>query len=365
MKYKGLVLFLLLGGLLPVNVQAQWYRFLQQAAREGVSVQAAQAAALPRGLERAVAQAQYATVADVTQLSKSLMRVREKDLILRIGALDGTAFVLEETYQGKKYLWGVTATHYLFQKPALKLQNRFRTIPISFEIQGSTGMNDISLFPVSERDVENLAPLHLAAEQPKVGEELFSLGYWNGKIHIDPVRTVKSTSLHRFVTTLDIEPETIREGTCGSPVLNQQGEVVGMHAGNSPRMREGYVIPAQHIRQALQAYHEGHLSETLLFNGTNLGPIAINERIIFVETRKNGETLHRLSVYKRGPCIDYTHLETLLDFSEADQVVLLLQRNPLSTHDTNQNYDEFFIYYDLRTGQITRKPGETHRTPRY
>ncbi len=215
-------------------------------------------------------------------------------------------------------------------------------------------MNDISLFPLPSSLAQEISPLHLATQSVQVGENLHSIAYWNGEIHIDPIRTVKAIEPHRMVTTLDIPAQTKREGTCGSPVLNQAGEVVGMHAGNSARRQEGYVIPVKHIRQALQAYHEGSFQQPLFFRGKNLGSVGINEYIVLAQAYSQGKLLHWVNILHRKQRIDYAHLEKLFNFSNIDQVVLVVERNPLSMKDKEQHYQLFNITYDIRTGVVTR-----------
>ena len=363
------ILFLLFIGLTPL--QAQWYKRLGSVLERGVppasyGLTPGGAALSHATLDRAVlhqTQQRLTHPPTVDPLKKAVFTIKEKDGFLRWAYVDGTAFALEETYQGKKYLWGVTASHYLFTKPAMKHPEHWRSVRVPFVVQGSSGMNDISLFPLPEKFIPEVTPLHLASETPKIGDKLFSIGYWDNKLHIDEVRTVKQISPMQITTTLDIEPGTIREGTCGSPVFNQAGEVVGMHAGNSPRRREGFVVPAEHIRQALVAYHEGQFAQPLILNGVNLGFIAINEQITRVQLFAGKTLLRQFAFTLRKKMIDYEHLENIIDTNGADQVVLEIEQNPLSNVNQKQIYHFFFIIYNLHSGEISRVDGPTYTTP--
>ena len=348
---KRWILVLILSSLC-VSAQAQWYRQLGHL-KVATPQTADQTAQLTR---QAVLQA---------QLENSLLRIQEKDWLFRLASLEGTGFVIEENYQGKKYLWGVTASHYLFQKPAIKAPQG-KTTRVPFEIQGNVATNDISLFLIPENLADFVTPLHLADTPITVGDELYSAGYWNKHIHVDKSRKVQEITKTRVVTSLDIEPETIREGTCGSPVLNQAGEVVGMHCGNSAERQLGYMIPVQNIRNALVAYHQnGLFLEELWFNGIDLGPIAINEQLVEVEVFEKGTSIKRFGVFLRRRNLDYNHLEKLADLTGGDRIIFTLERGPLSTKTPDRKYHERRIIYDVQTGHITLEEGESHSVPRY
>ncbi len=338
-------------------LHAQWYKHLGAPFRNTSAAQARLSVALQK-------QARIRTAAQVqTAPEQSIFRIQEKNLFLRWGSLEGTAFALEETYQGKKYLWGVTVSHYLFQKPALKLAG-CQAIPVSFDIQGNAGMNDISLFLLPPQVAEQITPLQLADQPAQQGDELSSIGYWNGEIHLDVKRIVQEVTQTRFITSLQLDPDFAREGTCGSPVLNREGQVVGVHAGNSRKRQTGIVLPAQHIRQALAAYHQqGNFEQELLFNGISLGALHINESISSIEIMNGSTVLHYIRLGTRAKLVNYAHLEDLLDTAGADRLILWIEKNPLSTHEKDHHYYEWTIEYDLKSGQITRTPAQRLQFP--
>lgn len=341
------------------TMYAQWYKGM-------LSSKALNAEVLESSIARSVLRHMPGTPAAVSQVERAVFRLREQNFFSRVTYPDGTGFVLEEEYQGKRYLWGVTTSHYLFERPAIKLPDRFFTIYVPFEIQGSIGKNDISVFRIPPQIADKVTALKLAPKEAKMGEHVFSVGYWNRKIHVDQDRVITQITPTKMETTLDIDKETVREGTCGSPVLNRKGEVVGVHAGNSPVRQVGFVLPARYIRQALEAYHHnGVLEEELVFNGKSLGPININERIIKIEAYQEGKMLRRVTVYLRRKQTDYAHLEKLIDTSDADRVVLEIERNPISSHKLDQRFHSFLITYDLKTGDVFHSPLGSYLIPRY
>ena len=197
-------------GIMAVPAQAQWYKQLGTAVEHSIFTRLRQGsverASLPgKALDHAVHQAALKTLPSrVLPAQRAVFVLKERHWILRFGSIEGTAFAIEETYQGKKYVWGVTATHYLFQKPVVKLPPNYRVIRVPFVVQGSPSRNDIALFPIPPKFAKQLVPLKLAAQDAQLNEELSSVGYWKHKIHVDPVRTVQEVAPSRIVTSLDI-----------------------------------------------------------------------------------------------------------------------------------------------------------------
>ena len=356
-RYVFLVLCLLSLCVLPA--QGQWYKRLGATLEHDLpsnlrGMTPAQAG-MSHALEQTVRRAEVTQAVLQHPAQNAIFKIKEREWLFRFVSIQGTGFAIEEVYKGKKYVWGVTATHYGYGKPAIQLDDQHKPIKVPFIIQGSAGRNDVTLFPIPEDLVPALVPLHLAVRETQVGDNLSSVGYWNNKIHVDPVRTVKEINVHQFITSLYIEPTPVREGTCGSPVLNEQGEVVGMHVGNSPRQQVGYVVPVSHIRQALQAYHEGQFSQSLFFNGVEIGKIDINEYIDAIEMYREGLPMQRQSLTHRQKQVDYDHLESLLQNQPfVNRIVFVIERNPLTTLQSDKHFHMAQISYDLKTGQVSR-----------
>ena len=269
-----------------------------------------------------------------------------------------SGFVLEETFQGKTYRWGVTVSHYNFQKPYLQTRNG-KKLPILLLAQGAQGHNDISLFALPQEVEHAFIPMHLATEAPRKGDKLHSFGFFENMPHHESARIVQQVSPHRIITSLQVENKRSREGACGGPVLNEKNEVVGVHAGSSQTRQLGFVLPAQHIQDVLTAYHTQELApQDLVFNGHILGQISINQAISSLALYKGDFPIHTFFTLHNKKEVDYAHLEDLLPNLEADKVVLFIEQTPFSQLEPDQRTRQFTITYHLKTGQITTEPIE-------
>lgn len=271
------------------------------------------------------------------------------------GNMNASAFVFEENYNGKRYLWGATAAHYFLQKPSLE-NSQLGLVPIKIVAQGHYGYNDVALFPIPDNMQKYIQPLKLAEHSAKKGEELISAGYFDDGFQIEKNRVVIKRLPTRILTSLVVEDKLAREGACGGPVINAQGEVVGMHVGSSDRLQAGFVVPVEHFYELLQAYHQqGKSLHSLYFNGKNLGPININEFVQYIEVWQGNKLLDRFDSYPKRALIDYNHLEKWVDVSQADKIVLIIEKVPFSTVQRDQSTHQFEITYDLKTGLVSKQ----------
>ncbi len=267
--------------------------------------------------------------------------------------LTATAFVIEEEFEGQKHLWGVTAAHIarLIQPfPSVWVQEK-HFLPITFSALGNDAMTDIAIFPLPDGWPIPTAPLKLASKKPVVGEKTYSFGFFNRDFYLVPNREVKEVTPNRLVTSLEFTT-TDRGGACGGPLLNEQGEVVGLHIGSSDSKKISFAVPAQEIARLLQAYrHQGRSEQPLLFNGARIANLNINESIVRVRTVTNGRVSGEFVARHREKEIDYTRLETLLPDTNPDEVQIFVSRKAFSFTDKEQK-DLFFL--------LTYRPADQH-----
>lgn len=290
-------------------------------------------------------------------LRNSVFVLQEKHPLIRWVNEHATAtsFILEETYQGKKYVWGVTAAHYYFVRPALQHPAYPAPLRVTFQAQGNEGMTDIVLFPLPV-DMKEVSPLKLATQPVQLGDKLHSVGFFSREFRLEEGRTVQEVTAQRILTSLPPQRGINRVGACGGPVLNAQEEVVGVHVGSTSSGNIGFVVPAAHLQRLLTAYHEGSAPQPLIFNGKELGSIQVNDCILKIQVAHGQEILSTYLPYHREIYLDYTHLEKTIDLEEpknkeADRIFFIIQRAPFSSKNKDKNIHTFKLTYYLKNDQ--------------
>lgn len=347
---------LLLGIYSPVAAQP-WYKIVGQKTQEQL-LQLQKLIVKPVGvstqqLETAILRSFVQTPVTLpAQVEKAIIPLKERNKIMRYFRVPGTAFMIEEIYQGKKYLWGVTATHYGYQQPAVE-KKRFSYTLLQFSAQGNENANDVSIFPIPEELKDKFVPLKLAEKSPARGEELFSLSFFDKQFQYTPNRKVLETSPLRVITSVKADPEICREGECGSPLINQKGEVVGMIVGGSYRRQIGYAVPVENIRDILKAFHQQRqLYKPVLLNDKELLQLNVNEAITRVSVkRQDNSVLTRLTHHQEKE-LDYAHLENFIDLSQAKELTLEIEKTPFSPIENDQQKHIRYVVYNLHTQEI-------------
>ncbi len=241
-------------------------------------------------------------------------------------------------------------------------------------------MLDISLVKFSAEDESLLKPLKVAQTPSQIGDTLFSYGYAVGK-ETKISRTVNAQSFISMRTNQAIEGS--REGFCGSPLLNANGEVVGIHTGtvekegNEPDVSFG--THAQFIQLLVDAYHNnGQAMYDLQLDGHTIAKLNVDEYIsnyrLFDENGKMiaqqnipgkySESLLRGSL-RAHPQAKYMHLTTrkaywesvniyedkispqMLEMTDHSTEFSMLRENRGKTDKTKRQH-----WYNLQTHEI-------------
>lgn len=269
--------------------------------------------------------------------------------------LTASSFVIEETFNGKKQLWGVTAAHVANQlsvRPGIVTQKGI--IPIQVAIQGSPDMTDIALFPIPGELAPYVHPLTLAKQSPAAGTVTHSFGYFHNGFHLVSNRRVLESTPSRLITSLEFKTKD-RGGACGGPLLNEQNQVVGVHIGSSSSKKISYAVPVEHIYKLLAAYHNrGKFMQPLLFKGKKLGEINVNEALVAVQARYRGRTTVNMFTQHQENLINYSHLETLLPPGPIDELYLYIESSPTKPEASPQRHIDL-LFWSLRSGRITRE----------
>lgn len=307
-------------------------------------------------------------VPSLAPIHKAVLSLRETEIEFYDipKAFTASSFIIEEEFNGQKFLWGITAAHVAYIQngfPAMWLDD-FVPYPIDFTILGNPDMIDVAAFPLPpDLSPDLLTPLKLADNMPQVGEKTYSFGFFNEGFFLVPNREIKEVTPNRLITSLEFDTPK-RAGACGGPVLNAQGEVVGVHIGSSDSRQISFVLPATQIKRLLNAYrNNGQDLQPLLFNGTQLGKININENIVMVRTLTNGEITEEFVAKHQEKEIDYAHLETLPVEKTPDEIQLFIQHKPFAFTGPDRKDFVFQITHNFITGKTTTQPLNYIDTP--
>lgn len=300
-------------------------------------------------------QRSLATKITTQPLTRSLLLLQEKQPVLGSMSvlIQASGFVIEDTHNDKKQLWGVTASHYRLTKPQLIHLSTRRRLHTEIYAQGGGGVNDIALFPIPASLKDKVIPLKLAEHGPQLGQEVHSIAFFNDEIHHETNRIVQEVAPHRVLTSLQVGNCAERIGACGAPILNERNEVVGVHVSSSEKHQTGGVVPVEHIRDLLTAFHQKTSEQQpIKFNGVEIERLGINEFISEILVYNKTHLLHHVPLLHHNKVVDYEHLENLIDTTHATEVVFILQHQPLLPHTQGYNPHAVVVSYNLQTGEI-------------
>lgn len=258
-----------------------------------------------------------------------------------------SGFLIEETWQGKRYVWGVTAKHIgdLYDGPmeaVFYLHNKRLTVPVKIAFTGARFGIDASLLQL-EIPPDVLKPLPLGKD-PLPGEELQSFGYIIGSFFPNTSRQVLSVSRERIFTSYAFAPHQSGSGYCGSALIDKQGALAAIHCGSMQDHSSSFAVPVSQLRTLLAAYHgETAGKRELRFNGHLIGHLNPRQVVYAVYVKKNGRTLskkhtepqpasglHRAisAAVNIAKLSDPAHLEAGLLWQGADEVRILVFEEP-------------------------------------
>ncbi len=264
-----------------------------------------------------------------------------------------TAFLLSTAYKGQKEIWAVTAGHtaQLGEKLRLTFYNGETEIPVDGTLvqQGPALLSDAALIRLDSPIPAELRPLQLSTDiNPQ--EKLTTWGYASNTFYQLNHLTFEKDNT-RFIRTDFPATQKKRSGLCGGPLLNAQGQALGIHCGTSLEDKS-YAASVRIIPYLLQAYHEGHANIPVIAKGVNFGSIGINERIVFIQCMdEQGNLINQENVYGQLP-------QSLIMALYQDPEVRYM-RFLLDAYQQDLNVYRVLVY-DKKTGKHFFEPLQRH-----
>ena len=178
-------------------------------------------------------------------------------------------------------------------------------IPAEIVQVSAPSMLDIALVKFRPEDEKLFHPFTLAEEEPSLGETLQGIGFSHNRVAFMPKRRLLENTLISLRTDM-VFPRVDRPGLCGGPVLNQNGEVVGVHTGSKRAVEDiGFATKAGYLQMLVAAYRQQAQLQTLFplrLGAHHVADLNVNEYVSAVNIQdENGNIVWRHSVSEKFP----------------------------------------------------------------
>ena len=250
------------------------------------------------------------------------------------GSTRSSGFVFER--DGK--IWGVVPYH-ISGRAGNRLKMRFylpNATPVYYwgvvKVSGSYGFNgaDAALVELPPEVKDHVRPLVISRQGPEKNTFVDSFGFpdpnfWPKDYSKNANRRILDVCGYKIITTLP--PEGRGNGACGGPLLNSQGEVVGIHSG-SFKGKLGFAVNAKaaidDLFTAMQ--NGGRVLKPLVFKGVKIADINITENVGLVEVHRDGKTVFSRDFKHYPGTFNYLRLEQVIPAQTGDKIFLFLQQ---------------------------------------
>ncbi len=385
MYMKGprfLLFFLLIAWSLPVTAQpkARVLRALKQNTSASAAVKTKAAVSKLRAAGASANTAQQAAQAlsvlkhqTAVARTKALEQQAQRSVFIlhsQSNTFPATGFVIEEELNGQTFLWGVTAAH-LVADPAeapimsFVINGHFINYQAQEVVMGHSEAADIALLLLPPQAASQIKPLSVSTQLPEQGENTFSVGYAKGVFKQADNRQILSSSAFRLVTSYELR-HSPRRGYCGSPLLNAQNEVIGVHCGSNLKDQSSanwradlkrlkvnvpdisVAVPAVQILHLLQQYRSQKPHGVLMkAKDIAIAPLQPQQSILYVGALKNKYLRRGIN---GGPYVNPARLEQYLNIAGADGLLVTVY-DP-GTPNTPRQIIDYIVNFNPKEVQI-------------
>ncbi|MBR2082543.1 MAG: hypothetical protein IJ876_06025 [Elusimicrobiaceae bacterium] len=265
-------------------------------------------------LERQIALQQTLSSQSYQAAHKALFRALASDHSTT--SLSGTLF--KTTYNGQEEVFGVVPMHVLRQENSDSgyLPRQFTAgiftghtvtfIPAQVVQLSSSKTADVALVKFREEDQALLEPLTLHTQPLQFPQQAYAQGFARNLVTHQAFQLIGTTSTGVLTAQIPAAYEGERAGFCGSPVVGEDQQLLGIHIGsryvenfpqedtffsafqlNRPQITQGdigYMAPASFLEQLVDTYHHPDLRPVeVVLGGQTITHLAVNEYVSRIE----------------------------------------------------------------------------------
>ena len=238
----------------------------------------------------------------------------------------GTVF--QTLYNGKVEVFGVIPAHAIAYsaedpktlrqefKAIISMNGKQQEVPVEIVQLSSPLFLDLALVKFPKDILNFLSPLPLSQNPVKPSEVLHSpaleelgLPYVGGRV----VQMISPMSLRTSITVAKEE----RAGMCGTPVLNDQQQIVGIHTGSTKGSEDfyglgdvSYVATVDVLNSLVSAYFNGGMAKVpFVINGEKVADMNIDEHLVsFSLLDDKGNTLWNQEIKGRFSSLTFNKI---------------------------------------------------------
>lgn len=274
-----------------------------------------------------------------------IFQAREvSDINIPTNVFSGAVF--SAVYNGQKEVYGVIATHAIASETTEKhaLHKTFsaviykngiqKIVPVEVVAASPKSMLDIALVKFPQETEGLLVPYRLGDLTSETS--LISKGF-SGKMPSSIARReIVACTPTSIRTTMPLQ-RSARPGLCGSAVLNEKNELVGIHTGSiySEKGEEfdiAYATPSHYLKNLVEAYHNNGQTEIpFTLNDHKVADFSLDEYITYITlSDANKKIVWQLQV---GSKFSYSKLQKALAENPQAQFLQITTRRAAWTDD--------------------------------